>query len=329
MKVRIVCYEDTSGWILGKFALRLRDELTVLGHQVDIAKKPDSSADINHHIIYYDYDGRVNGLDTVMITHIDNVEKLNKIKYQLKNAPLGICMSQGTVNQLQFSGVPRSRLAYVNPAHDSVIKPRKLSVGILSKTHADGRKKENELLELAANISAHDFKFVIMGTGWSTVVNQLTLMGFEVEYYDKFDYVKYTLIVPALDYFLYYSFDEGSMAFLDALSAGVKTIVSPQGYHLDAVNGIVYPVRDISDIVKSLLNESINRNKLVSSVADWTWSNYAKKHIDIWNKLLWKDSSYYFPNSKDGVNSLRNQNTLKDLTFKAFSNLYVSRNYVN
>ncbi len=327
MKVRIVCYEDTSGWILGKFALRLRDELTVLGHQVDIAKKPDSSADINHHIIYYDYDGRVNGLDTVMITHIDNVEKLNKIKYQLNNAPLGICMSQATVNQLQFSGVPRSRLAYINPAHDSVIKPRKLSVGILSKTHADGRKKENELLELAAKISGHDFKFVIMGTGWSAVVNQLTLMGFEVEYYDVFDYVKYTSIVPHLDYFLYYSFDEGSMAFLDALSAGVKTIVSPQGYHLDAENGIVYPVREICDIVNSLKAESVQRNKLVSAVADWTWINYAKKHIDIWNSLLKQEESFYFPNSKDGVSSLKNKNIISDMAYNAFSKMYISKKY--
>lgn len=327
MKVRIVCYEDTWAWILGKFALKLRDGIAALGHTADIAKKTDRSADINHHIIYYDYDGRSNGLDTVMITHIDTVDKLNKIKFQLNSARLGICMSNGTVKQLQCSGVPRDRLAYVNPAHDSVIRPRKLNIGILSKTHADGRKKENELLEIASKIPARDFKFVIMGAGWHSVVDQLLAQGFEVEYHDQFDYSKYVSIVPTLDYFLYYSFDEGSMAFLDALSAGVKTIVSPQGYHLDAVDGIVFPVWSVAEVVKSLQTESAKRNKLISSVADWTWENYAKKHVDIWSELLGEKTACHFPTASDGVRSLQSRNSLIDLYFKVLSRGYIRKHY--
>ena len=57
MKVRIVCYEDLDLWILGKFARKLKEQLTLLGVQCDIAKTPDITADINHHIIYYNYDG--------------------------------------------------------------------------------------------------------------------------------------------------------------------------------------------------------------------------------------------------------------------------------
>ncbi len=327
MKVRIICYEDTCAWILGKFALKLCEGITALGYTADIAKKPDPTADINHHIIYYDYDGRSNGLDTVMITHIDTVDKLNKIKFQLKNARLGICMSNGTVKQLQSSGVARDRLAYVNPAHDSVIKPRKLSIGILSKTHADGRKKENELLEIASKIEPREFKFVIMGTGWHDVVGQLQAHGYEVEYYDQFDYGKYVSIVPALDYFLYYSFDEGSMAFLDALSAGVKTIVSPQGYHLDAVGGIVHPVWNVANVVSSLQTESASRNRLVSSVADWTWENYAKKHVDIWSELLGRKSAPHFPAVADGVRSLRSKSPLQNFYFRALSGNYIRNHY--
>ena len=52
MNVRIVCYEDVDAWILGKFALRLCENLILQGVQADISKAPDNSADINHHIIY-------------------------------------------------------------------------------------------------------------------------------------------------------------------------------------------------------------------------------------------------------------------------------------
>ena len=54
--------------------------------------------------------------------------------------------------------------------------------------------------------------------------------------------------------YLFWGFDEGSMGFLDALSAGVETIVTPQGYHLDIPNGITYPCRIISDFEHVLID---------------------------------------------------------------------------
>ena len=42
MRVRIVCYEDVDSWILGKFALKMREELAHLSVLCDIAKTPDS-----------------------------------------------------------------------------------------------------------------------------------------------------------------------------------------------------------------------------------------------------------------------------------------------
>ena len=84
MKVRIVCYEDVDAWILGKFARRLRDHLELLGTKADIAKVPDRTADINHHIIYYNYDGEATTTETVMVTHIDMAAKVKMLKHQLK-----------------------------------------------------------------------------------------------------------------------------------------------------------------------------------------------------------------------------------------------------
>ncbi len=286
MKVRIVCYEDVDTWILGKFAKKLNEELTKLGVDSDIAKVPNGNADINHHIIYFSYDCHKNSIDTLMITHIDSPFKLKILKKQLESAKLGVCMSLDTMQKLIDSGIPKEKLYYINPAHDEVINPRKIVIGILSKVHEDGRKQENILLRLCKKINPDDFSFKVMGSGWNEIVNKLKRMGFKVDYFENFNYDRYVELVPTLDYFFYFSFDEGSMAFMDALSAGVPTIVTPQGYHLDAIGGISYPVRTFDDIVKTFNDISNKRKVLVDSVSKWTWKNYAKEHILLWDQLL-------------------------------------------
>lgn len=286
MKVRIVCYEDLNKWILGKFAKKLNQELNNLSIQSDISNKPDPTADINHHIIYYHYRPQPGHNDTLMITHIDSIQKLNLLKNQLKTAKIGICMSKETVKKLTKAGIPKNKLTYINPAHDGVIKPRKLILGITSKVNQDGRKKQNNLIKICQKISPNDFSFKIMGSGWEKIIKTIKEMGFEVDYFNVFDYQKYTELIPQLDYYLYFSYDEGSMGFIDALAGGVKTIVTPQGYHLDAKNGISYPVKNINEIIKTLNSISQEKSKLTSAVSEWTWENYAKKHIKLWKNIL-------------------------------------------
>ena len=76
------------------------------------------------------------------------------------------------------------------------------------------------------------------------------------------------------------------MGFLDALSAGVKTIVTPQGFHLDVEKGIDYSCRTIDQFTNVLYDLQYEREKRIASVADWTWENYAKKHMEVW-EYLW------------------------------------------
>jgi hypothetical protein len=286
MRVRIVCYEDPHLWILGKFALKLNEELKKLSIESDIAKVPDPTADINHHIIFFPYDGKKNSIDTLMITHIDSFYKLNLIKKQLEVAKAGICMSLDTMQKLVAKGIPQNKLYYINPAHDGIIKPRTMVIGITSKVHKDGRKKERMLIDLCEKISPDDFSFKIMGAGWSEIVKKMRELGFKVDYFEDFDYDKYVKLMPTLDYFFYFSFDEGSMAFLDALTAGVQTIVTPQGYHLDAPDGVSYPINNFDDIVKTFGDISDKRRKLTNSVSDWTWENYTKEHVKLWDYLM-------------------------------------------
>jgi len=177
-------------------------------------------------------------------------------------------------------------LSYVNPAHDQVMKPRKIVMGITSKIQPSGCKREKMLNEIAKRISPFDFKFKIMGSGWEPIVDNLGRLGFEVEYHNNFNYEVYTQLIPSVDYYLYFGQDEGSMGFIDALAAGVPTIVTPQGYHLDAKNGITYPFDTLIELEKVFLSVLEKRNERIHAVEGWTWRNYAISHLEIWQGIL-------------------------------------------
>lgn len=287
-RVHIVCYEDVDAWILGKFALRLAEGLGKLKIEVDISKKPDPRAEINHHIIYFDYDGRKTTTDTVMVTHIDTPQKRSQLKQQLVNARMGVCMSRDTVDTLAERGLPRDRLCFINPATDGIMKPRRLAMGITSKVQPSGCKREGMLLELASKISPDDFEFRIMGGGWDAIVDQLRVQGFTIEYLDRFDRERYRTMMPALDYYLYFGEDEGSMGFVDALAAGIPTIVTPQGYHLDAVGGITHAFSTDDQLAEVFAKIAGERRARTDAVAGWTWTEYARKHLLLWHWLVAK-----------------------------------------
>ena len=111
-------------------------------------------------------------------------------------------------------------------------------------------------------------------------------MGFEVNYYSEFDKEKYNELIKNLDYYCYFGFDEGSMGFLDALAAGVDTIVTPQGYHLDEGIEITYPVRTIEDITNVFHEIEKKRHKAIEFAEKSTWENYTKKHMEVWKYML-------------------------------------------
>jgi hypothetical protein len=309
MRVNIVCHEDLNSWILGKFARRMHENLTLLGVESKISKESDPKFDINHHIIYFCYNNIPSTIDTLMITHIDDSWKLNMLMKQMQTASLGICMSRETMERLTALGIPSDKLSYVNPAHDGVIKARKIAIGITCMVQNDGRKREVFLDKLAHVIDPDIFMFKIMGTNWDPQVNTLRTKGFEVEYDNAFNYDKYVQLIPSLDYYLYMGQDEGQMGFIDALYAGIKTITTPQGYHLDAPGGIYHPFTTYEDLADVFAKIEKEKKSLMNSVLTWNWSEYTKKHIEIWEYLSAKQNNKnYIPPVKslynDGIFSI-------------------------
>ncbi|EOS27443.1 hypothetical protein C804_04119 [Lachnospiraceae bacterium A4] len=287
----LICEDE--GWILRKFALKMKEQLDKQGYKCSIQNVADPLADINHHVIYASCNPVISYNETFMITHIDSFNKLEFIKHQVKKVLMAICMSRETMEKLASYGVPREKLCYINPAQDGVIEPKKYILGIMHRTYNDHRKNEDILIDICKALDADYFVFKIMGSGWDHIVNVLRTMGFEVEYYNEFNYDTYTELIPSLDYYLFWGFDEGSMGYLDALRAGVETIVTPQGFHLDLKDGITYACRTIADFKKVLLMLQDKRKKIVQSVENWTWKNYVDKHLEVWNYLLGIEDDIY------------------------------------
>lgn len=284
--VNLVVAEE--GWILDKFAIKMKEQLDILGYDAQISNIPNPKYDINHYIAYHHYEPIKGCNDTIMITHVDSLNKIRLIKAQLCIAKMGICMSKDTMNQLVINGVPREKLCYINPPQDGVIKPKKYVLGITHRTYdnIDKRKRATALLDICKRIDPEYFSFKIMGAGWSDIIHQLEEKGFEVKYYEQFDYNTYVNLIPSLDYYLYWGFDEGSMGYLDALAAGIGTIVTPQGYHLDMKGGPTFCCNTIQDFEDVLLELEWKRKKIVNSIKEHTWSNYTEKHVEIWKGIL-------------------------------------------
>lgn len=288
LRIRIICMDES--WILGKFARKLEEELSHIGQDVDIADEEDPSADVNHYVFYGDLKRVCRNQQTVrtsMVTHVDCSMKKDMIKFQTQNDVTCICMSSETLNKLSSWGIAGDRLCYVNPAHDGDIKPRKIVLGITNRCYhgMDFRKRDDLIVEVCKQIDPKLFELKIMGAGWDEIVLQIEKLGFTVDYYAEFDREIYKKLMSGFDYWIYYGFDEGAMGYLDALAAGVKTICTPQGYHLDTKSGLTHPCSTIEDFVKVLKQIQEEKREIIDAVKDWTWSNFAKKHLEIWQYL--------------------------------------------
>lgn len=288
LRIRIVCTDES--WILGKFARKLQEELGRMGQLADIADEEDPAADVNHYVYYASLAKVYNDHRTVrtaMVTHVDCTLKTDMIRFQTHNRVLCICMSAETVNRLSAQGVARDWLCYVNPAQDGDVEPGKIVLGITNRCYGgfDFRKRDTLILEVCRELEPRFFMLKIMGSGWEQIVSQIRQMGFEVEYYPDFERDIYRKLMPSLDYWIYYGFDEGAMGYLDALAAGVQTICTPQGYHLDTDHGLTYPCSTIADFVRTLRDIQEEKRRITDAVKDWTWENFARKHLEIWQYL--------------------------------------------
>ena len=326
MKINLICNINDNQWILGKFARKLKEHLVLKGHDTEITTSIDFNADVNHYLLYLDYKYTPNLITTVMITHIDNSIKLNFLKANSIFFNMGICMSHDTMTNLISHSIDTRKLCYVNPAIDGDIPIKPKLIGITCRIQSDGRKREMFLSRLAKDISPIYFKFIIMGDGWDKQVKDLQNNRFNVQYYNSFDIVKYREIISSLDYYLYFGQDEGQIGFVDASSAGIETIVTNQGYHLDAIFKSKYLYNTYSELLSIFQELQSNRIQIIESVKTWNWDDYASKHLEIWNFIFNNNvNSKYLDGINSNANNLKYKKNYKK-TFFLFINSF--RHYI-
>ncbi|MBS0503457.1 MAG: hypothetical protein JSS55_06565 [Proteobacteria bacterium] len=292
LRVRIVLSPDNASWILEKMAHRLADGAAAGNVMADVAPVPDPSADLNHWMSYAFANERHSTPASMTITHLDDPYKIKMVDRLLRGSVnLGICLSSDHARYLAEQGVPADRLAYAVPGHDFVASPRRIVIGITTRLYRDGRKREAMLSELARQVDLAPFRFDIFGSGWDSVIGQLQAGGAEVRYFpgtEDFvaDYQAIAEALPHFDYYLYLGRDEGSLGTLDALAAGVKTIVTPQGFHCDLPGGITHPVwtqDDLNQVFRRLAGEV---RSLTAAAAAFSWAAYAQAHCRLWSDVV-------------------------------------------
>lgn len=291
MKCHLVLHPESRGWVIEKMCRRLGDELKALGCEVSIGEEVRPDADINHFMMFYYIPRILPPRSTVAITHIDDSQRLKYARLAVEAAELVVCMSSMTVKQLVNEGLPREKICYVLPAFDGGIVPRRIVIGLTTKLYPDGRKRETLLVRLAREMDLSAFHFDIFGTGWDEVAPLLRKAGALVTVTvdgknAQEDYQRIRERIPYFDYYLYLGLDEGSLGTLDALAAGVKTIVTPQGFHVDLPHGITHPFWEYAELcgVFESIREELYRR--VHTVEKLSWREYTEKHHLIWQTML-------------------------------------------
>lgn len=288
---RLVLHAENRGWILEKFAERLVTNLASCGVTAEISDRPDPNAAINHWMVYTNGpDARV-GASTMLVTHADRIRQMRLLIDKLRHVDVGVCLSSDMVRQLRELDVPASKLAYVVPGTDMAGPRRRTVIAIQSRVYQDGRKREDLLVRLAQTMRLDWFHFDIAGAGWEAVIASLRGAGATVDYSPgDGDFVQeYRVALERLgraDFYLYPGLDEGSMGTLDALAAGVPTIVTTQGFHLDLEHGITHGFQDFDELLAIFQQLAAEREARRAAVVAHGWDVYAKKHAAIWRAIL-------------------------------------------
>lgn len=252
-----------------------------------ISGSPREDVDLNHHVNYLPYNTTFNlektkdTKNTLMITHIWEGYKLDRVKEQMQTADMGICMSSDTEHQLIDWGIDKEKLTTVLPAHDN--NPRRHQVvAILTNVYPDGCKRAEMFTDLVRTLDKDKWAFRIMGSGWENILPEMVSNGFQIDYFHNFNYDIHQQILKSSDYLLYFGKDEGAMSVLDAKQEGLPVIAPNTGFHKDIEIDYVFDTQSELNTIFEQLTEKASYNP----VAHLTWDNYAQQHIDIWKKLL-------------------------------------------
>lgn len=287
LRINLVNYESAIGKnaILTKYARMMERELLDTDHEAIIAPVPQAGY-INHHINFVAYTEKFPGKNTTMITHLSGDKtwseqlKMALVKKQEEWGTVGICFNQEMKEKLIKDGRDGKKLFVSGHAHDSVPR-RPIIIALVFNIYPDGRKREEMLVKLFDFLKKHKaqdrFVFRVMGQNWKELLERMIKKGLkQAQYTDVFTGDLYQEFLSTSD-FLLYTGDEDSLgqSVIDAKQAGLRVIAPPRKEFT-----VEYPFKNQDELNQTFLTLAED-----NEVKDWTWNNFVKKHIAVWEKL--------------------------------------------
>jgi hypothetical protein len=286
--IEIILEEAAASWILGKFARRLERALRVLGHTVVIREAPLFDSDITFYLHYFSKNlirSSASSRQFALVTHVDDLSRLRAVRKLLSMGVEPVFMSSHHAAEISKTLKIERVFDWVSFGSDLASTDNRFRVGFASRRYVDGRKNEKWLIKIAHELGPRNVEMTIVGTGWTSVVQNLRNAGVTVKLYDGVehpypDYADMTVLLRGLNLYVYLGFDEGAMGSLDAYLLGVPLLISKQGFH------------SAFQLEEDSFFESFEefREKLLSQVdlfnarlSDWTWDNTAGSLARLWS----------------------------------------------
>lgn len=161
----------------------------------------------------------------------------------------------------------------------TLFKPR-IKVGVAAVCH--NGKGSTVLMELFKKADWSNFTFYICGPRWE-LLTPIYNNFVKLEYTHYLPYKEMPKFYQNLDYLLVPSSKElgesGPMVVVEALACGIPVISTDTGYAKDLDVTRFDNVDELVNILKGI------EHKETDKVADYTWDNFRKKHVEVFEEM--------------------------------------------
>jgi glycosyltransferase involved in cell wall biosynthesis len=260
---------------------------------VTVGENIDPDADLNYHIPWHFINGDLPDSSTkhvILYTHLNPPARADLIK-ACKRADHIVAMSKTGKAELTALGVDAEKITVIYAGHTDY-KPRARNIGIVGYEQPNGRKRGHILLDLCWLMDVSRFNFIFSGGGWGDTVAKMASAGANVMNLGELDSdEKMQTLYTQLDLLLVTSYIEGGpLTILEALSAGVPVIAPPVGYAADLLpDDCIY--HNVEGLIAALENFTAPIQTRRESVLKYTNEEYAKRHAELFERLLWLNTS--------------------------------------
>jgi hypothetical protein len=282
--IALVLAEKNSAWVLGKIASRLVQELPKFNLQASIVNNTVGRYDFIVWMFFAHYQSSKNAYSAnnfVIVTHIDDYRKLQKLKQIIEDGVVVIFLSADTHQKVCNSlGIKLPKYIIRLGTDLATGEKQRMKVTMCSNIYPDGRKNENWILDIAKRYGPDEIEICLVGRGWDTIILELETHGFNTDFNSIISgapdsYIRTKSAIEWCDLYIYTGWDEGAMGSIDAFVLKKRLLVSNQGYHRsfqlsnDEVFDSYGEFLSKFDTLKSRFNGEYG------SISNWTWQNTA------------------------------------------------------